>query len=119
MANDEQNFFRFIFIVVILSIVLPMPKVFSQEASELDLRLQTIASEDERRDELTDKQFDSYQPAQQPADETGMITIFYSADGVQHRQGYVEVWKPSENWSVDLYRPEETVGGGVKLKYSM
>lgn len=120
MARDEHNFYRLIFVIVLFSMLMPTHDAFSQETkSPLNLRLQTEDISMPNRDAIQQAAYADFDAESAQASPKAMITIRYDANGLQKPDASLEVWKPSENIAVDLYQPEDSVAGGVKLKYSM
>ena len=120
MARDEHNFYRLIFIIVILSMILPMQEALSDERkAPLNLRLQSYDVPESSGEQIKQAAYQDFATQASRTTPKAMITIRYGADGLQQSDASLEVWKPSENLAVDLYQPEDSVAGGVKLKYSM
>ena len=120
MASEDQSFFRLIFVIVVLSMLLPMRDAFADEfKTPLNLRLQTQDVSSIERESIQQAAYSDFDVAAEKAPPRAMITIRYGADGLQQSDASLEVWKPSENLAVDLYQPEDSIAGGVKLKYSM
>jgi|GEM_PF-5175785 len=120
MARDEHNFYRLIFVIVLLSMLMPNREAFSEEIkAPLNLRLETETVSPSKRDAIQKAAYADFDARAAKASPKAMITIRYGADGLQQSDASMEVWKPSENLAVDLYQPEDSVAGGVKLKYSM
>jgi len=120
MARDEHHFYRLIFFIVILSMLMPIREAFAEEINApLNLSLETEGISSANREAIQKAAYSAFDAEAAKASPKATITIRYSADGLQNSDASLEVWKPSENIAVDLYQPEDSVAGGVKLKYSM